>query len=213
MGMNPVLGLVLLLPLAAAAQVLSSEKEAALGRQIAAEIRRQQAPPLDLPEVQAWIDRIGRQLASGFRPGIPWTFELTGDETSVEPMSAPGGFVFVPAGAILSATGADDFARRLAHQMGHVANPNSMRPARTEGTNLASIPLVFMGGWLGHGHGVLVPKALTPHAQQLEEEADALASQALAQAGDLAVADFNKIQQLVRGKPKPARRPPTLHRK
>jgi predicted Zn-dependent protease len=210
--MNPVLGLVLLLPLAAAAQVLSSEKEAALGRQIAAEIRRQ-STPLDLPEVQVWIDRIGRQLASGFRPGIPWAFELTADETSAEPTSAPGGFVFIPAGAILSAASAEGFVSRLAHQMGHVANPNSMRPARTEGTNVASIPLVFMGGWLGHGHGVLVPKALTTHAQQLEEEADALASEAIAKAGELPTADFNKIQQLVRGRPKPARRPPTLHRK
>ena len=191
------------------AQVQPSEREQAMARAYAAELRRHSVP-LDIPEVSHWLERVGARIASGLRPGSPWSFELTADRSAKEPVSAPGGVVFVPAGAILAATDERAFVDALAHQMAHTANPNSLRPVKPLE---ASIPLVFMGGWLGHGHGVLVPKSLTAHAEQLEREADAIAAEALSKAGDVITGEFPKIQELVRDRTKTHRRPPTLHRK
>jgi hypothetical protein len=55
--------------------------------------------------------------------------------------------------------------------------------------------------------------ALAARAEQLEREADALAAEALNKAGDVYTGEFAQIQEQVRGRPKPPRRPPSLYRK
>lgn len=182
-------------------------REQALTRHYAAEIRRQ-STPLSMPAVQSWIDRIGNRLAAGFRSGIDWRFDLTADASATEPLSVPGGTVFVPVGAIMAAEDEQAFIRLLAHHMAHAANPNSLVPVRANGVG---IPMIFMGA--GHDRQLLVPKAFTAHVEQLEREADAIAGEALTEVEVLSSGHFEIIQELVRGTPKPARRPPTLHRK
>lgn len=181
-------------------------REQALTRSYAADIRRQ-STPLSTPAVQSWIDRMGNQLAAGFRSGIDWSFEVTADASATEPVAVPGGTVFVPAGAILAAADEQAFMRLLAHHMAHAANPNSLVPVRANGVG---IPMIFMGG--SHGNQ-LVPRAFNAHVEQLEREADAIAGEALATVENISSGQFDEIQELVRGTPKPSRRPPTLHRK
>jgi predicted Zn-dependent protease len=182
--------------------VISPEKEAAIARQYAVELRRQ-TTPLPIPEVLAYVERVGRRLAGGFRDGIVWTFELTAEESETEPVGAPGGLVLVPAGAILRTADEESFVRALAHAMAHVAGRLFVRSAS------GSIPLLLVG----HGRNVLAPRAV---GEELEREAGALAADALAKTGAITTGEYAEIQEQVRAKlnpPKPARRPPTLHRK
>ena len=208
--MNPAPWIVVLFAVTAAyGQTVNREAEAALGRQIAAEIRRA-SPPLNLPGPQAWIDRVGKALAQGFRPDISWSFELTSDVAATEAMAAPGGFVFIPPGAILAAADEREFMRTLAHQMAHAANPALLTAPRS---NSGTIPLIYTGGWTGHGYNAVFPQAFARRLEQLEREAEALASEAIDKAGDILSGEFTHIQDLVRGRPKPQRRPPSLYRK
>ena len=164
----------------------------------------------ELPSVRSWVERIGTVLAQGFRQGISWSFELTSDASATEPMSAPDGFVFVPAGAILTATDEREFIRAVAHQMAHAANPALVTAPRSDS---GTIPLIYTGGWTGHGPSAVFPRAFAGRVERLEREAEALASEAIDKAGDIFTGEFTHIQDQVRGRPKPQRRPPSLYRK
>ena len=153
---------------------------------------------------------MGTALAQGFRQGISWSFELTADASATEPAAAPGGFVFVPAGAILAAADEREFIRTLAHQMAHAANAALLTAPRSDS---GTIPLIYTGGWTGHGPNAVFPRAFAGRAEQIEREAEALASEVIDKAGDVYTGEFTQIQDQVRGRPKPQRGPPSLYRK
>src|SRR5712691_13353766 len=75
----------------------SREKEAALGAQLAQEVRHR-TTPLDSVVVRNFIEQIGRKLAAQLpAPGISYTFTAIADDVSGpthEPLSVPGGFIF-----------------------------------------------------------------------------------------------------------------------
>lgn len=59
----------------------------------------------------------------------------------------PGGFFFVNSGLILKADSESELAGVMAHEIAHVAARHGTKQAtRAEIINLASIPLIFMGG-------------------------------------------------------------------
>lgn len=160
----------------------SLEKEAALGRQLAAEFRRRTIP-IDSPIVQNYLDRVGQRIAA-YMPDakFPFTFSVIADEPcqTHEPTALPGGYVFVPLSLFVAAREEDEFAGMLAHAMEHVAQRHETRQA-TRGTT-ATIPLIVMGGW-GCSGGLAVPVAFLASQQNAELEADVLAVQTLSRAG------------------------------
>jgi predicted Zn-dependent protease len=83
----------------------SREKEAALGAQLAQEVR-QRTTPLDSVVVRDFVEQIGRKLAAHLPDaGISYTFTAVADDMSGpthEPLSVPGGYIFVPASLILT---------------------------------------------------------------------------------------------------------------
>ena len=82
-----------------------------------------------------------------------------------------------------------ELAAVLAHEIAHLAARHGTRLAtRAQTTKLASIPLVFMGGWEGGcieygGPQPLIPRGFQEQARENEKEADALAREYLSQAG------------------------------
>ena len=157
----------------------SLEKEAALGKQMAAEFRRRTIP-VDSPIVQNYLDRVGQKIATSMPDArFPFTFSVIADEPCRihEPTALPGGYVFVPVGLFVAAQAEDEFAGMLAHAMEHVAQRHGTRQA-TRGTT-ATIPLIG-GGCPG---GLPVPVAFLASQRSAELEADVLAVQTLARAG------------------------------
>jgi predicted Zn-dependent protease len=189
----------------------SREKEAALGAGIAADIRETKTP-IESAIVQQYIERIGRRLSAQL-PDFPHPFTfgvIAPDNISYrEAMAIPGGYVFIPAHLILAARDEMEIAKIMAHAMAHLSERHFMMRV----ANTASIPLIFMGGWMGYG-GYAVPRGLQSEHQRWEAEADAIAVKVTTAAGfDASSADLAPVQDELRRltMPRP-KRPPSLLR-
>lgn len=113
------------LPAPAAAGIISTKQEVAIGRDVAESIEKQYEV-LDDPELQERVDRIGRSLVAVCRrPDLPYSFKvLNVDE--VNAMAAPGGFIYVFRGLIDLMPTDDELAGIIGHEIGHVVKRHSM---------------------------------------------------------------------------------------
>src|SRR5919109_2502399 len=127
----------------------SLEKEIALGKQLAQEVERQ-AKIIDDPIIAEYVNRVGQNLVRNSDAKVPFTIKVL-DSEEVNAFALPGGFFFVNTGLILKAESEAELAGVMAHEIAHVAARHGTRQAtRGQVVNLASIPLIFMGGWTGY---------------------------------------------------------------
>jgi predicted Zn-dependent protease len=167
--------------------VYSPEKEAAIGTQMASELR-QHTTVIDSSSVTGYISRIGRRISAQMpKPAPAFVFSAIADDpcpATHEPGSLPGGYVFVPAALIVGADDEAEFAGMLAHSMEHIAQHHATRQAASgQLANYGSIPLVFLGSWSGCPGALAVPMQFWASQRHNEMEADALAVEATARAG------------------------------
>ncbi|MBV8846922.1 MAG: M48 family metalloprotease [Bryobacterales bacterium] len=170
-------------PVGKGVNLYSTEKEVALGTQLASDFRRTHAS-LDDAAARDYIEQMGARLVRALPQPPPFTyhFELTTDSsgTFLEPASLPGGYVFVPAGLILAAKDETELAGTLAHAIAHIATRHGTRQAtRAAIAQQATIPLVFVGGSNGYGpsqgDNLLLPVGMLQFQRAFESEADMLA--------------------------------------
>ncbi|MBS1857255.1 MAG: M48 family metalloprotease [Acidobacteria bacterium] len=185
----------------------SIEKEMALGKQLAAEVERQ-AKIVDDPVVAEYINRLGQNLAHNSDAQVPFTCKVI-DSTEVNAFALPGGFLFVNTGLILRAGDEAELAGVMAHEIAHVAARHGTKQAtRGQLANLASIPLIFLGGWAGYGiqqaASVAVPMGFLKFSRGMEQQADTLGLEYMYKAGydPTAFVDFfERIETLEKKKP------------
>jgi beta-barrel assembly-enhancing protease len=185
----------------------SIEKEIALGKALAQDIERQ-ARIVDDPVIAEYVNRIGQNLVRNSDAKVPFTIKVI-DAEDVNAFALPGGFFFVNSGLIIRAESEAELAGVMAHEIAHVAARHGTRQAtRGQITNLATIPLIFMGGWAGYGirqaASVAIPIGFLKFSRGFEEEADLLGLQYLYKTGydPTAFVDFfEKIQSLEKKKP------------
>jgi beta-barrel assembly-enhancing protease len=185
----------------------SLEKEIALGKQVAQEVERQ-ARVIDDPVVAEYVNRVGQNLVRNSDVKVPVTIKVL-DAEEVNAMALPGGFFFVNSGLVLKAETEAELAGVMAHEIAHIAARHGTRQAtRGQVVNLASIPLIFMGGWTGYGirqaTSVLVPIGFLKFSRAFETEADLFGLQYLYKAGydPTAFVDFfEKLQSDEKKKP------------
>ncbi len=185
----------------------SLEKEIALGKQLAQEIERQ-ARLIDDPIIAEYVNRLGQNLVRNSDAKVPFTIKVL-DTEEPNAMSLPGGFFFVNAGLIALAESESEIAGAMAHEIAHVAARHGTRQAtRGEVVNLATIPLIFMGGWTGYGirqaAGLAIPLGFLQFSRAFEREADQLGLQYLYKAGydpNSFVDFFEKMEKLEKKKP------------
>ena len=185
----------------------SLEKEIAMGKQYAQEIERQ-AKIIDDPVISEYVNRVGQNLVRNSDVKVPVTIKVL-DAEEVNAMALPGGFFFVNSGLIMKAETESELAGVMAHEIAHIAGRHGTRQAsRGQIINMASIPLIFMGGWTGYGirqaASVLVPMTFLTFSRGFEREADFLGLQYLYKAGydpTSFVDFFEKIQSMEKKKP------------
>jgi predicted Zn-dependent protease len=185
----------------------SIEEEMALGRQLAAQVERQ-SRIVDDPLVSEYVNRIGQNLARNSDLRVPVTIKVI-DNPQVNAFALPGGYLFVHTGLLLKADTEAEVAGVLAHELAHVAARHGTRQAsRGQVANLASIPLIFMGGWGGYAvrqaAGLAVPLTFLKYSRNFEREADLLGLQYLYKAGydPAAMVDFfEKLEAMEKEKP------------
>lgn len=185
----------------------SIEKEIAMGKAYAQDIERQ-AKIVDDPVIAEYVNRVGQNLVRNSDAKVPFTIKVI-DSEEVNAFALPGGFFFVNSGLILRAESEAELAGVMAHEIAHVAARHGTRQAtRGQFVNMASIPLIFWGGWAGYGvrqaASVLVPLGFLSFSRGFEEEADLLGLQYLYKTGydPTAFVDFfEKLQSMEKKKP------------
>ncbi|MBI4875492.1 MAG: M48 family metalloprotease [Acidobacteria bacterium] len=185
----------------------SLEKEIALGKQYAQEVERS-AKIVEDPVIAEYVNRIGQNLVRNSDAKVPFTIKVL-DAEEVNAFALPGGFFFVNTGLILRAESEAELAGVMAHEIAHVAARHGTRQAtRGQLVNLASIPLIFMGGWAGYGirqgASLAIPIGFLSFSRGFESEADLLGLQYLYKTGydPTAFVDFfEKIQSDEKRKP------------
>jgi predicted Zn-dependent protease len=97
----------------------------------------------------------------------------------------------------------------MAHEIGHVAARHSTRQqTREQIANLATVPLIFMGGWTGYaarqGAGLGLPMTFLSFSRAFEGEADMLGLEYMYKAGydpTASIDIFERIESLEKTKP------------
>src|SRR6202171_568219 len=185
----------------------SLEKEIAIGKGLAQEVERQ-AKIIDDPVIAEYVNRVGQNLVRNADAKVPFTIKVI-DSEDVNAFALPGGFFFVNSGLVLKAENEAELAGVMAHEIAHVAARHGTRQAtRGQLANIATIPLIFMGGWAGYGirqgAGILIPMGFLSFSRAFESEADMLGLEYMYKAGydPTAFVDFfEKIQTLEKTKP------------
>jgi predicted Zn-dependent protease len=185
----------------------SIDKEIALGKGLAQEVERQ-AKIIDDPIIAEYVNRVGQNLVRNSDAKVPFTIKVIEDE-SVNAFALPGGFFFVNTGLLLKAESEAEIAGVMAHEIAHVAARHGTRQStRGEIANMATIPLIFMGGWTGYGvrqaASILVPVGFLKFSRGFEQEADDLGLQYMYKTGydpGAFVDFFEKIQSMEKKKP------------
>ena len=185
----------------------SLEKEIALGKSMAQQVERQ-SKVINDPVVSEYVNRIGQNLVRNSDAKVPFTIKVIEDPT-VNAFALPGGFFFVQSGLILKADSEAELAGVMAHEIAHVAARHGTRQAtRGEIAQLATIPLIFMGGAAAYGiyeaSGLIIPVSFLKFSRNFEAEADYLGVQYMYKTGydpNAFVDFFEKIQTLEKRKP------------
>ena len=185
----------------------SIEKEIGLGKGLAQDVERQ-AKIIDDPVIAEYVNRIGQNLVRNSDAKVPFTIKVI-DSEDVNAFALPGGFFFVNSGLILKAESEAELAGVMSHEIAHVAARHGTKQAtRGQIANLATIPLIFMGGWAGYGirqgASILIPMGFLSFSRAFESEADMLGLEYMYKAGydPTAFVDFfEKIQSLEKKKP------------
>ena len=185
----------------------SIEKEIALGKGLAQQVERE-AKIVDDPVIAEYVNRLGQNLVRNSDAKVPFTIKVI-DTEEVNAFALPGGFFFVNSGLMLKADSEAELAGVMAHEIAHVAARHGTRQStRGEIAQLATIPLIFMGGWTGYGirqaASVLVPVGFLTFSRAFESEADLLGLQYMYKTGydpGAFVDFFEKIQSLEKKKP------------
>jgi hypothetical protein len=185
----------------------SLDKEIALGKQLAQEVERQ-AKVVDDPIIAEYVNRLGQNLVRNSDAKVPFTIKVL-DTEEVNAFALPGGFFFVNSGLILKADSEAELAGVMAHEIAHVACRHGTKQAtRGDIMQIATIPLIFMGGWTGYairqGMGLAIPMGFLTFSRAMESEADYFGLQYMYKAGydPTAFVDFfEKIETLEKKKP------------
>ena len=180
----------------------SLEKERALGLELSKEVEHDSRVISD-PLIAGFVNRIGQNLVRNSDAKVPFTIKVI-DNDEVNAFALPGGFFYVNSGLILAADNEAELAGVMAHEIAHVAARHATKNAtKAQIWNLASIPLIFMGGPVGYAlrqaSGLLVPMGFLKFSRDAEREADLLGLEYDYMAGydpQSFVAFFEKLQAM-----------------
>jgi predicted Zn-dependent protease len=185
----------------------SLDKQIQMGRAYSQEVESTSRLVTD-SLVTEYINRIGQNLVRNSDAQVPFTIKVV-DADEVNAFALPGGFFYVDSGLILAADNEAELAGVMAHEIAHVAACHAAREnTRGQLMNLASIPLIFIGGGIGYAvqeaAGLALPMSFLKFSRGFESEADFLGLQYMYKAGydpQSFTAFFEKVEALNKKKP------------
>ncbi len=185
----------------------SLETEIRMGKQYAMMVENSVKLVPD-PVVNEYVNRIGQNLVRNSDAKVPFTIKVI-DSDEINAFALPGGFFYVNSGLILAADEEAELAGVMAHEISHVCARHAMRQmTRANLAQLATIPLIFVGGGIGYGiyeaSGLALPLTFMKFQRNFEAEADYLGLQYMYKTGydpQAFISFFEKIQAKEKKKP------------
>lgn len=185
----------------------SLEKQIQMGKEYAQQVESSSKLVAD-PVITEYVNRIGQNLVRNSDAQVPFTIKVI-DSDEVNAFALPGGFFYVDSGLILAADNEAELAGVMAHEIAHVAACHAAREnTRGQLMNLASIPLIFVGGGIGYAiqnaAGLALPIGFLRFSRGFESEADFLGLEYMYKAGydpQAFTAFFEKVEALNKEKP------------
>ena len=183
------------------------EKQIAMGKQYAQQVESTVKLVQD-PVVTEYVNRVGQNLVRNSDAQVPFTIKVI-DSDDINAFALPGGFFYVNSGLILAADEEAELAGVMAHEIAHVAACHAARE-NTRGNlmNMASIPLIFVGGAIGYAGyeaaGLALPMTFLHFSRGFEAEADYLGMQYMYKSGydpQAFISFFEKVQAQEKKKP------------
>jgi predicted Zn-dependent protease len=158
----------------------SIEREIALGKDLSRQVEESSRLITD-PAVVEYINRIGQNLVRNSDSRVPFTIKVV-DSGEVNAFALPGGFFYVDSGLILAADSEAELAAVMAHEIAHVAARHATKNmTKQQIWNMASIPLMFIGGPAAYAiaevASIAVPLGFLKFSRDAEREADMLGLQ------------------------------------
>jgi len=184
---------ILLLALAAAPlaalSLISVNDEIVMGRAAQQQVRKT-VPPLPDQELNAYVSRVGRQLAARARgPRYPYSFSIA-NYREINAFALPGGPIWVNRGAIEAAKNESQLAGVVAHEIAHIAQRHSAR--QLSNAMVTNLGLTLLGALLGNSGGAnaaniaaryVASGAFLKFSRDDEREADRVGAAIMARAG------------------------------
>ncbi len=158
----------------------SLEREIAVGQELAKQVEQSSKLVTD-PEITEYVNRIGQNLVRNSDSRVPFTIRVI-DSGEINAFALPGGFFYVDSGLILAADSEAELAAIMAHEIAHVAARHATKNmTKQQIWNMASIPLMFVGGPAGYAiaevANIVVPMSFLKFSRDSEREADMLGLQ------------------------------------
>jgi beta-barrel assembly-enhancing protease len=185
----------------------SLEREIGMGKQYAQQVESSVKLVQD-PVVTEYVNRIGQNLVRNSDAKVPFTIKVI-DSDEINAFALPGGFFYVNTGLILAADEEAELAGVMAHEIAHVAARHATRQmTRGQWANLASIPLIFVGGGVGYAARMAasfaLPMTFMKFSRGFESEADYLGLEYMYKTGydpQAFVSFFEKVQAKEKKRP------------
>jgi len=182
------------------------ERQIAMGKSLSHQVESTSKLVTD-PEVTEYINRIGQNLVRNSDSQVAFTIKVV-DSDDINAFALPGGFFYVDSGLIQAADTEAELAGVMAHEIAHVAACHVARQnTRGQLMNLASIPMMMVGGPIGYaGYEALSlggPLTFLKFSRGFESEADFLGVQYMYKAGydpQAFTSFFEKVKQMEKRK-------------
>ena len=192
--------------------MFSPQQDVEIGAQSAAEAERQ-LPVLRDREVDAYINRIGQQLAANAGgPQFQYRFRVI-NASDINAFALPGGYIYINRGIIDNARNEGELAGVVAHEIAHVALRHGTHQASKAYAAQAGLQILggLLGGRVGGNTaqilntvgGVGLNALFLKFSRELETQADVRGAQILAASGytpaDM-VSFFHQLEKVDRSK-------------
>jgi beta-barrel assembly-enhancing protease len=176
----------------------SIEQDVQLGKEGAAEVKRQLPILPENSESDRYVESVGRRLVAAIpqqfqQPKFVYQFDVV-NASDINAFALPGGPMFVNRGMIEAANTEGEMAGVMAHEISHVVLRHGTANASKQQSAKAQLPAIggaILGAIIGGGLGGVVAQTgqlgtgifLTKYSREYETQADILGSQILARAG------------------------------
>lgn len=168
--------------------LMSEQQEVRLGAQAHKDVL-QEYGELNDPELQAYVSRLGKNLAAkSHRANLEWHFTVV-DSPQVNAFALPGGYIYITRGIMAYLNSEAELAGVVGHEIGHVTARHGVRQQSTAtavglGAILGSILVPGMNTQAGSSLLQMLSQSLVAgYGREHELEADRLGAEYLARSG------------------------------